>query len=59
MFPIDSEIEQEGGHLRSEIIFWLGKRIRDATNWEICSVNEIMDYKLSPQLDEDSWDEEE
>ena len=31
MFPGNSETDEEGGRLRSGIIFWSGKRIRTVT----------------------------
>ena len=59
MFPVDSEVEQEGGHLRSGRRFRSGKRRRNATKRGNCSTNEIEDYELAPHLHGESCDEEE
>ena len=59
MFSVNGDNEQEGGHIRSGRIFWLGKRIRTMTRRGSCSETERRDYKLAPHIDGESCDEEE
>ena len=50
MFLTDSNIDEEGGLLRSGRIFWWGKRRINTTGREICSATRRGDYKLVPHL---------
>ena len=59
MFSFQNENEQEGGHLRSGRIFWLGKRRRTTTRRGSFNTTKGRDYELAPHLNGEYCDEKE
>ena len=59
MFLGNSEIELEGGFLRSGRIFWSGKRRSIVTRRVSCSTTGGEEYELASQFDKGSYDKEE